>query len=82
MQFETYTLTAPSHWASYLINDDCSGMDNDDIEACDSWVNWLGLGAPTDCADEGFVTWHDARKFSPYAADCSTYTFLVAKQEA
>jgi hypothetical protein len=57
-------------------------MDDEDIAACDAWIDSLNIGAPCVCVDEGFITWHDARDFSPYAADCSTYTFLVAKQEA
>ena len=78
MSFELHTYTAPSHWASYLINDDCSGLDDDDIIAADKFISWLRLGAPVDCTDDvGFMTFHDARPYSPLAADCFTYTFLL-----
>lgn len=73
-----HTLTAPSSWASYLINGDASGMEDDEIEACDEWIESESLGTPVDCSEESnFITYHDARAHYPYAADCSTYTFLT-----
>lgn len=69
-------VTAPSSWASYLVNGDASGLDDDEQAACDAWVDSL---APhtycVDAKDADFITWHDARQFAPYAADCQTYTF-------
>lgn len=71
-----YEITAPSHWASYLINGDASGMDEADIEACDAWIAREGLGAPVSCEDAGFMRRHDAYLECPLGADCQTYAFL------
>jgi len=76
-QFRIVELTAPSYWASYLINGDASGMDDEEITACDAWIKREGLGSPCGCTEAGFVKWHDARFEMPYAADCEVYTFLV-----
>lgn len=76
-RFQVYQLTAPSHWASYLIIGDDSGMALEERRACDAWLNREGLGFPVSCDDSGFCHWHDAREESPFSADCQTYTFLV-----
>jgi hypothetical protein len=73
MQTDSYI--APSCWASYLINDDASGLEDADIAECDAWVESVGLGAPVGCEDYGFCHWHDAREFCKLATDCSTYSF-------
>jgi len=73
--------TAPSHWAPYLINGDCSSLDALDKRACDNWVETLA-GHVVSCSSEhddnhaGFLRWHDAASWAPYAADCATYTVL------
>lgn len=36
MDFATYAF--PAHWASYLINNDASGLDDDDIEEIDAYI--------------------------------------------
>lgn len=75
-------LTAPSAWASYLINGDASGLDSLDIERADDFAEFAiesgANGGPVGCEDAGFIRYHDARVFTdcPYAADCQTYTFL------
>lgn len=35
IRLETHTL--PAYWASYLINGDCSGMEDDEIIECDEY---------------------------------------------
>lgn len=81
MTITVHTYTAPSHWACYLINGDCSGMDARDIRACDNWADTLP-GMVTSCTSEdddehpGFRRWHDAASWAPYAADCAAYTVL------
>jgi hypothetical protein len=80
MKVLTYTL--PSFWGPYLINDDPSGMEDNEIEAVDKWMKKTHLPAPSDCSEEPeFVHWHDARDVYPYAADCLTYTFLIHAAE-
>lgn len=71
------TATAPSCWASYLINADASGLDESEKGACDAWIERLGWGAPVSCDDAGFIAYHDARQECPLASDCHIYTFLV-----
>lgn len=71
-----YQYTAPSSWATYLINGDDSGMNTEEIDACEQWLAWVDLGAPVSCHDAGFCHWHDAKRFYNFAADCQTYTFL------
>lgn len=67
---------APSHWASYLINGDDSGLTADEKAAADSWVAREGLGLPVTCEDAGFCWRHDAMPEMPLGADCQTYVFL------
>lgn len=75
-KFETITATAPSYWASYLINGDASGMDDGEIARADAFAAWL-CGDIVDCEDDGFRHWHDARQFGVLAADCCVYTALI-----
>jgi hypothetical protein len=77
MQTEIYT--APSHWASYLINGDASGLTNEDHKACDAWLDSLEIVyGPVDCSSESYFTsWHDAWAQCPYAGDVLEYTFVT-----
>ena len=75
----TETYLAPSSWACLLINGDDSGMDEADSKACMDWLKSTGHDWPVSCEDAGFHTYHDARRFCPFAADCQTYTFLSDK---
>lgn len=79
-KLEVIEATAPSHWASYLINGDSSGLEDDDIAQCDAWIEREGMGTPVSCEDAGFIRWHDANKECPFAADCQTYVFLVPSE--
>lgn len=80
---EPITATAPSYWASYLINGDASGLEDAERETADSFVAaCLGGVMPCDCEDAGFMWNHDAARNlprSPYvmAADCQSYTSLI-----
>ncbi len=78
-------LTAPSSWASYLINGDGSGLDEGELDAILAWLERIGQYRlddrkahryPVSCEDAGFVHWHDAWLEAQYAADCQTYAFL------
>jgi len=70
--------TAPSHWASYFINGDASGLYEDELAAADAFLDRMGMGMPVDCRDAGcFCTMHDAWNEMPLAADCQTYVWLV-----
>lgn len=73
----TRTYTAPSAWASYLINGDATGLEDGEEARIEAWLNWVGLGAPVGCEDAGFCWRHDAYEFCPLGADCQEYTFLT-----
>lgn len=77
MRLESVTATAPSAWASYLINGDASGLEPAELAAADRFVEEVLGALPVDCADEGFRHFHDATAFAPYSADCQTYTALI-----
>lgn len=73
---EVVKSTAPSAWASYLINGDESGIDDpEEIKAIHDWLEWVGLGDPVNCEEVGFMAHHDAYHFWPYGADCEEYVF-------
>jgi hypothetical protein len=74
---KTLEITAPSHWASYLINGDDSGMEPEEKAQCDAWIKREGVGLPVSCEDAGFIWNHDARVECPLGSDCQTYIFLV-----
>ena len=76
MALETVTGTAPSHWACYFINGDSDSMSEEEERAADQFAAWLG-GIPCDCEEAGFIRYHDASQFWPFAADCQTYTALI-----
>ena len=76
MALETVTGTAPSHWACYFINGDSDSMSEVEERAADQFAAWLG-GIPCDCEEAGFIRYHDASQFWPFAADCQTYTALI-----
>ena len=67
--------TAPSAWASYLINGDASGIEDADIEAANAWIKRQGLGSPVSCKDAGFMRNHNAFEEMPLSADCQEYIF-------
>ena len=71
------TRTAPSAWASYLINGDASSLDEQDIVDCDHWMALEKLGIPVSCEDAGFMKYHDAFHVIKVSADCQEYTFLI-----
>jgi hypothetical protein len=76
---KTITLTAPSHWASYLINYDDSGLSAEDIKACETWLKFQFSRRPAICVDAedvGYMVWHDAKLYA-LPADCCEYTFLI-----
>lgn len=77
-RLEPVTATAPSHWASYFINGDASGMAAAERIQADAFAEWLG-GSIVTCEDAGFMRSHDAmRVCGALASDCQIYTALIA----
>ena len=72
----------PSHWASALINDDWTGLEDDEIKQINDVLGWLGLKSYfcLDVADDhGF---HRAPSYYPASyglldGDYSTFTFQL-----
>ncbi len=77
MALKPYFYTAPSAWASYLVNNDSSGITPEEKKAADEFVAGIGMGAAVSCEDDGFSWNHDAWHVYPYGADCQKYTFLA-----
>ena len=77
MKTETYIL--PSFWASYLINNDDSGLSDSEYRAIQVWQECDGpaSGWPIDCKEYGMTRFHDAKRQFPYACDCAEYVFPV-----
>ena len=85
MAIKSFTVTAPSYWASYYVNGDASGLEDDELKAADQFHDWLAKNEPNlscvDAEDAEFVRYHDAFDFYPYGSDCSTFTFLVVEAD-
>ena len=77
MAIEVTTATAPAHWAALFINGDESGYEDSDIAQAEAWAEslapWRIVGIDDDSPDGGFMRWHDAAQFCPFAADCVAY---------
>ncbi len=77
---KTTTYTLPAHWACALINVDCSGMDDEEIQALDLWLSDNSPGSCIDCSeDPEFCHSHDADGYA-LAGDCLTYTFTAFEE--
>lgn len=75
-QIETITYTLPAFWACPLINGDLSGLEDEEGEAIEAWLNHEGVGACVDVSEESFFSsFHEAR-FYVLACDCLEFTFL------
>lgn len=77
MKFEHYTL--PAHLASALLNNDYSGLSDDDENELDDWVTCQADNYPlfycTGCSEEAeFKTSNDMNNLG---ADCLDYCFQV-----
>lgn len=83
--FEQITYTLPAYWASMLINDDQSGLDDKEEKALNNWMksNKKSLGDgywSLDDDSQNFEKYHDARDFV-LACDCCSFIWnkLVAQ---
>ena len=84
---KTVEYTLPESWLSAFINGDMSGYSPEEESAIDAFTAYMvganGACWAVSCTSEededhpGFLTYHDARAFYPYAADCSRVTFHI-----
>lgn len=52
------TIIAPSHWSSYLINGDASGITEEERAHADAWIDRHGVLDVVACDDSDYFTWH------------------------
>lgn len=76
MAIKTLTVTAPSAWASAIVNLDYSGLERDEISKLNTFLAMKGLSFSdcVACKDAGFLWDHDAASITG-GADCQRYTF-------
>jgi hypothetical protein len=67
IQFET--ITGPAYWASYLINNDASGIEADEKARADAWIKRNNVANVVDCEEESRFTNH-YQLYDPLA-DCT-----------
>ncbi len=67
--------TLPACWASYLINNDSSGLRTSEIIKIRKFLNDNKLDAPISCSDSGFFS--KTNNANNTAGDCLVYTFLI-----
>jgi len=76
---KTIKFTLPDFWASALINDDASGLDDDEHDQLNEWLLNVKPGHCLSVSDEyKFTKYHDARDYV-LACDCLEYIFEVSK---
>lgn len=65
-----YEIDLPTYWACYLINCDCSGMEDNEIKMCDERT--ANLGRCVDVSEESFFG-----RYAGIGYDLSTYIFHI-----
>jgi hypothetical protein len=81
MKFEQITYSLPDFWASALINDDFSGLDDEEEAQINEWLSDnaedMGQGhwglEPEQ--EAGFCKYHDARSVGVLACSCFDYVW-------
>ena len=74
MQTVTYIL--PDFWASALVNDDATGLTDDEEDQLNEWLLDYKPGPCIGVSEEPeFKNRHDATDAGVLACDCLTYTF-------
>lgn len=74
MKTEDFLL--PVYWASYLINGDASGYEDDEFEAIERWCT---VNAPGPCLDVGEASFCWRGDDSTQGADRAVFTFQVVE---
>lgn len=77
---QTLTYRLPSHWASALINDDATGLTDEEHNELNEWLQAYRPGYCIDCTEEPeFCYSHDADGYA-LAGDCLTFTFTILEE--
>ena len=66
----------PAYWASYLINDDESGLEGEDQYYADQFMARHNLPAPVSCSDESWFSRHNDSG-NGLGGDVLEFTFLL-----
>jgi hypothetical protein len=69
LKFDSFT--APAYWASALVNDDRTGLSDDEESAMNEWLEANDIGYVVDCSHEGIG------RFDGMLCDVCTYTYQV-----
>ncbi len=69
IQTETYIL--PAYWASALINDDYSGMNDEEIAILNTWYDKIKPGSCVGCSEVEYFTWRN----DAYTIGCNVLEF-------
>lgn len=77
MTIKTETYVLPIYWASALINDDYSGLEDDEIKELDDFCK--DLGPCIDVSEENEFSWaNDANNLGGAVA---TFTFQILEKQ-
>lgn len=68
----------PSFYASALINNDYSGLEDNGIAELNEWLERVKPGYCVGCVDIGFKWENEINKLG---ADCSVFTFQVREEK-
>lgn len=85
MKFRFDTWTLPSHWASAFINDDLTGLEDEEIEQFNAVANEMGPYAHISLEDDAeayFTRLHDARHAGVLACNCLDYQVAYEVKDA
>lgn len=75
---ESFDYTLPAHWAPALINDDHTGLSEEDEEKLMVIMFNEGLDFATSCSEEPkFLKYHDGEPYGVKACDCLVFTFSI-----
>ena len=80
-------LHLPDFWASSIINNDNSGLEEKEIEKLNDFIEYWSediyierADIPSDengCIETHFMKYHDATNLGVLACDCCEYTFQI-----
>jgi len=73
---ETIQLDLPSFFAGYLINGDSSGLNEQEIQEIDSFLEKEGVGHCMSMSDETWFSWRN--DMNTVGNDVATFTFAVS----